>query len=167
MIRDFELSRFIENALKEYYNNKGTLFKSRRLTHGKEGSLYENISWYYFGFTDEIRKLGIKGIHVMPYVITKKDVEEAIPNDDAQNRYPENVDLDIGTGNFHKVPKNDEYQIVLIMDTEGQNGPRLNEDGSVKKDWYIPAIGADTSYSNNLPRLMEELKIKIDNMKKQ
>ncbi len=167
MIQDFELSRFIENALKEYYKYKGILFKSRRLTHGKIGSSYENLSWYYFGFTDDIKKFGIKGIHVMPYVITKKDVEEAIDKDDIRNRYPENIDLDRKTGNFHKVPKSDEYQIVLIMDAKGQNGPRLNEDGSVKNDCYIPVIGSDTSYSNDLPKLMEELKIKIDNMKKQ
>ncbi len=164
MIQDFELSRFIENALKEYYKYKGILFKSRSLKHGQ--GKYKNLSWYYFGFTDEIREFGIKGIHVMPYVITKKDVEEAIDKGDIRNRYPENVDQDKKTGNFHKVPRNDEYQIVLIMDAKGQNGPRLYEDGSVKNDWYIPAIGSDTSYSNDLPKLMEELKIKIDNMKK-
>ena len=144
------------------------------------------VYWYNLSFSEKnkaaLKDENLWGFHIMPYCITKEDVENANPKikpktDDDKFRYQEQdyVDYDLDSGNFHKWPnpKKPQYQVVLIPKKNDRKagGPGFGETGfalsgkqlvnvlTVKQNMYFPRIDSEKNYKKE--SLLQELKVSL------
>ena len=167
----------------DYFERKGVFSDFRPGNPSGKSQYYGEIYWYHWTFSEEIIKklndkyIGVTGINIMPYRITKSTVVKAVDSEgkdeNIRRSFKEKIksnkeycDFDKNSGNFHKVPDG-EYQIVL---TEGSSGPgwkgeiSVNDNDTkgkvsfdekyeirrkkIKENYYFPRIDDDTKVDN-------------------
>lgn len=135
---------------------------------------YREIHWIRVRISANItRKQGfesVESIHIMPYRISREDIENAVCMNENKKSFNEMnadfVDYDPRSGNFHKrMNEENKIQIVLIQQKKGSpKGPgwasetsQITKDGhNVKCDWYFPNI-CDKNNDDSLEKLLKNV----------